>query len=162
MAPRRRHISNFGLGWKWYHFSLLSRSGARHFACRWQQFWVLFDIHVEFMNQMRSNEHAYKYQHHLRTSSNREPNEMIRGQFSRGSWWRNGFWKTKFIFDPGAFQRHLSRKSVNSAIQDVGSMLMFRRGRVKHMSNFSDADYEAAVTEDLTSNIFCLAVQEIL
>ena len=32
MAPRRCHILKIGVGWKGYHLSSLSRSGARHFC----------------------------------------------------------------------------------------------------------------------------------
>ena len=32
MAPKRCHIFNFGLGWRGYHLSSLSRSGARRFC----------------------------------------------------------------------------------------------------------------------------------
>ena len=46
MAPKRCHIFYFGLRWKRYHFSLLSRSG-QIFACKWWQFYALFNIRVD-------------------------------------------------------------------------------------------------------------------
>ena len=50
MAPRRYHIFNFGLGWKGYHLSSLSRSCARSFCLQMMTimstFWHLCRLEI--------------------------------------------------------------------------------------------------------------------